>query len=106
MRIWPPESSTISRVEEIDREIQFKIKYGFLPGKIMKHGLVTIVELPEHPVMWGKRIGDRVYTRSLYAYLLEQYGVSDDAFFWIWELYSIRMELFINRQHRKKCGTI
>lgn len=95
MQIWPPDAAHNNWVAQMDREFQFKIKYGMLPGKLMRHGFITVIEDAQMArETQGERIGDRLYVKSIYAYLMSKgltWTKDDPILDWCFELAMVRV---------------
>jgi hypothetical protein len=75
-------------------QLDFQLKYGFksLKGYAINQGPIQIVELPEIANLIGEeRIQDRVYVKSLYAWVYKNKGINEDSHEIVRELAMLRI---------------
>ena len=82
-KLWgPTENSLSDKAQWLHDQLTFQLQYGFkdLRGYAINQGPIKIIEYPElAKLTGGKRIENRVYVNSLYAWVYMNKGINEDS---------------------------
>jgi hypothetical protein len=106
MLIWTNNPEEQER-KELDWEIaqwEFKVKHGLfkLRGSALRFPFLTVVEEPYIAALSkSKRIDNTVFVKSLYAFMFEQKGVTEDAMELCIAIAIVRVDIALQKLYAK-----